>query len=271
MPILTRRKSLPICASVERRPLWPAVPPPVFTFTLNGARSSSSWKTVTSPASFLKKSIAARTERPLSFMKVAGFSSRMRCPPIRPCWAQPEKLFLGGSKLCTSAMASTAMKPTLWRCIAYCAPGLPRPTQICTGANSPQSSSWTEAGWPGTSTGGLPNKEPSQRNKDLSFARLFAGFFAFLADQRHVGGNRRLGFGSGVRGFELDARGGDDGRNREVAVGDRALRALGQGDLADVQRIADVHAGEADHDLFRDLGRIADQLKVVADLVAHAA
>ena len=46
MPIRTRRKSGPRLASIERRPLWPAVPPPVFTLTLNGSRSSSSWKAV---------------------------------------------------------------------------------------------------------------------------------------------------------------------------------------------------------------------------------
>ncbi|RZM36455.1 MAG: aminoacyl-tRNA hydrolase [Sphingomonas sp.] len=32
----------------------------------------------------------------------------------------------------TSAIESTAMNPTLCRCIAYCAPGLPSPAQICT-------------------------------------------------------------------------------------------------------------------------------------------
>ena len=40
-------------ASIERRPLWPAVPPPCFTFTLNGARSSSSWNTVSASRSSL--------------------------------------------------------------------------------------------------------------------------------------------------------------------------------------------------------------------------
>jgi hypothetical protein len=41
--------------------------------------------------------------------------------------------------------------------------------------------------------------------------------------------------------------------------------------VADVQRIADVHAGQADPDLFRNLGRVADQLELVADRVEHAA
>ena len=30
---------------IERKPLWPALPPPVFTLSLPGARSSSSWTT----------------------------------------------------------------------------------------------------------------------------------------------------------------------------------------------------------------------------------
>ena len=47
--------------------------------------------------------------------------------------------------------------------------------------------------------------------------------------------------------------------------------ALGQGDLADVERIADVEAGEADLDLLGNLGRVADQLELVADRVEHAA
>jgi hypothetical protein len=73
---------------------------------------------VTSPVSFLKKSMAARTARPLSFMKVAGLSSRIRRPPIRPCWVQPEKAFFGDSKPWVAAIASAAMKPTLCRCMA---------------------------------------------------------------------------------------------------------------------------------------------------------
>ena len=46
----------------------------------------------------------------------------------------------------------------------------------------------------------------------------------------------------------------------EVAVGDRRPHALGQGDVADVDRIADLAAGEVDHDLARDRVGRADQL-----------
>ncbi len=44
MPRRTRRKSRePRCSAIERRPLWPATPPPVLIRTLPAARSSSSW------------------------------------------------------------------------------------------------------------------------------------------------------------------------------------------------------------------------------------
>ena len=54
MPMRTRAYSLPMCAVIERRPLWPALPPPVLTLSLPGARSSSSWKTKMSPSSILR-------------------------------------------------------------------------------------------------------------------------------------------------------------------------------------------------------------------------
>ena len=47
--------------------------------------------------------------------------------------------------------------------------------------------------------------------------------------------------------------------------------ALGQLDLADVDRIADLEAVERDVDLVRDVGRVADQLELVLDDVEHAA
>src|SRR5882672_184689 len=42
IPIRTRRYSLPICEEIERRPLWPAMPPPTLTRTLPAGNSSSS-------------------------------------------------------------------------------------------------------------------------------------------------------------------------------------------------------------------------------------
>ena len=66
-------------------------------------------------------------------------------------------------------------------------------------------------------------------------------------------------------------RRGDDRGDGEVAVGDRGLGAVGQGHLADVDRIADIEAGDVDLDLVGDLVRVADQLELVADDVEHAA
>ena len=46
---------------------------------------------------------------------------------------------------------------------------------------------------------------------------------------------------------------------------------LGRVDRRDVDRIADLEPGQVDLDLVGDLGRVADQLEVVADDVEHAA
>lgn len=56
----------------------------------------------------------------------------------------------------------------------------------------------------------------------------------------------------------LERRRSDDGGNREVAIADRAFDTLGQGDAADVDRIADVEAGDVDADFVGDLVRFAD-------------
>ena len=52
---------------------------------------------------------------------------------------------------------------------------------------------------------------------------------------------------------------------------DRRLDALGQLDLADVDRIADFQPVEVDVELARDVGRVADQLDFVLDDVENAA
>src|SRR5687768_10495656 len=122
--------------------------------------------------------------------------------------------------------------------MAYWAPGLPRPTQICTGANSPQSATASaDEGWPGTSTGFEPNREPSQEKSDsVALATLFfAALGRFLADQRHLARRRLFAFDRGrgrVGRLRLDAGRRDDGGDGEVLVGDRRGRALGQLHLA---------------------------------------
>src|SRR4051812_22466323 len=97
----------------------------------------------------------------------------------------------------------------------------------------------------------------------------------FVAGRSLGGGNlvgdRSLRFDGGVLGFHHRAGRRHDGGDGEVAVGDRALDAPGQLHRRDVQGIADVETGQADLDLVRYLGRVADQLELVADGVQDAA
>ncbi|PAV70023.1 hypothetical protein WR25_03217 [Diploscapter pachys] len=94
-----------------------------------------------------------------------------------------------------------------------------------------------------------------------------------------LGVRLRGGFGSlglGDLGLERLVLGGRDGRrhdrrDREVAVFDRRRRALGQLDVADVDRIADLAALQRNRDLAGDVGGVDDQLDLVAGDVEHAA
>ena len=55
-------------ASIERKPLCPALPPPRFTRIFPGMRSSSSWNAVICSGSSLKNAAAACTDSPDAFM-----------------------------------------------------------------------------------------------------------------------------------------------------------------------------------------------------------
>src|SRR3546814_10186462 len=57
----------------------------------------------------------------------------------------------------------------------------------------------------------------------------------------------------------LERRRGDDRRDGEVAVGDRAFHALRQGDVADVDRFADVETGDVDRDVVGNLVRFRSE------------
>src|SRR6185369_14210349 len=61
-------------------------------------------------------------------MKVPGFSRTTFSPPSLPSQHQPWNRLRQVGKSCVAAIESSAMKPTLCRLSAYCAPGLPRPT-----------------------------------------------------------------------------------------------------------------------------------------------
>ena len=81
----TRTKSS-VCrwALIDRRPLWPARPPPTFTFSRPSGRSSSSC-TITSRcrSSMPKRRTSGATDSPDSFMKVCGSASATRRPSMR--------------------------------------------------------------------------------------------------------------------------------------------------------------------------------------------
>src|SRR4026207_126562 len=70
-------------------------------------------------------------------MKVCGLN-RSTSPPSLPSEAWREKGWRQAGESCAAAIASTAMKPTLWRLSAYCAPGLPRPTKSFIASSSSQ-------------------------------------------------------------------------------------------------------------------------------------
>ena len=153
MPMRTRRKSLPICASIERRPLCPAVPPPIFTLTLNGARSSSSWKTVSVVESELVEAHRLADRAAAVVHEGRGLEQQdARRRRSGPAAIQPWKAFFGGSKPCTSAIASTAMKPTLCRCMRILRAGIAEADPELHGA-IPPIGRLGASGWPGTSTG----------------------------------------------------------------------------------------------------------------------
>src|SRR3546814_11990935 len=69
----------------------------------------------------------------------------------------------------------------------------------------------------------------------------------------------------------LERRRCDDRCDGEIAVGDRAFHALRQGDVADVDRIADVETGDVDRDVVGNLFRFADPSQLVAHAVQTAA
>jgi len=85
-------------------------------------------KEITSADASLKKRTASPTDCPERFMKVCGFISSALAPPSRPSATSARNFDRQGPKPCSPAIRSTAMKPMLCRCRAYCPPGLPSPT-----------------------------------------------------------------------------------------------------------------------------------------------
>ncbi len=90
---------------------------------------------------------------------------------------------------------------------------------------------------------------------------------SLLGDRRDFGWK-----GSSLR-FLLDrcGSGGGDGGDGEVPLGNRRLGAFGQFHLGDVDRLADVKAGQVDDDLLGDIVGRAKELDLVADDIENAA
>ena len=123
-----RRRSkswVPRSRAMERRPLWPASPPPRRACRRPSSRSTSSWTTSTDSGGTLKNRAAAAIDRPDSFMYVSGFSRARRAESSRISASWPEN-FDRQEPPCRRASSSTTIHPTLWRVRAYSRPGLPR-------------------------------------------------------------------------------------------------------------------------------------------------
>ena len=98
-----------------RRPLWPAAPPPRFTRTLPGTRSSSSWNAVIA-------SVRQLVEGGRLLHRLAGgvhvgqrFQSQDFSPATLPSAVTPLNRRRHGEKPWRMAITSSAMKPILWR------------------------------------------------------------------------------------------------------------------------------------------------------------
>ena len=128
MPRRSRQKSgPPSCAAMSRKPLWPAVPPPNFSFASPGWRSSSSCD----DEDLVRRDgeEPRRPRRPRGrtgscrsrASAAAGRPRRARCG--RGTW--PRRRSVAPSR---EASASANQKPALWRVASCSRPGLPRPT-----------------------------------------------------------------------------------------------------------------------------------------------
>ena len=148
-------------------------------------------------------------------------------------------------------MASTAMKPTLCRLKAYCPRIaeadkelhlfiLTEGTEGCKKAKETTSSSSSPSPSP------CPSRQQPRPERQLPRRQA----------RRQRRRQRRPGFLGGAS---------DDGRHGEVALGGGRLDALGQGDGRDMNRVADLEAGQVDLEMLGDgVGRAAHR-----DLVAH--
>ena len=121
------------CGLIERSPLWPARPPPTFTATPPGGRSSSSCTMTSCVGSSIAVAAHERARRPRPRVVHVRQRERERapaCPPMRASSTSARSLPFERLSFAPwrAASSSTTSAPTLWRVPAYSSPGLPSPT-----------------------------------------------------------------------------------------------------------------------------------------------
>ena len=237
---------------MERRPLWPARPPPVLH--LEPAR--------------LQVELVVHHHEPAGIVHAVATDQRQRRPArTRSCrwWGRPAPR---GARRCgprppgplvresarrrppwRRASTSTTSAPTLWRVPSYCSPGLPRPTTsrshgVPVRSLPPRPRPIMERTGPGVS----PRRRRNRRRRPrrfLALAGLALGALFALTQ-----------FGDGGTG-EL---GGDDGL---LGVGD-GLAALRQHQVLDQDGVVEGHVGDVDLDGVRDAVRAHPDLQHVS-------
>src|SRR5271165_3539472 len=195
--------------------------------------------TTSAPASSLWKRKASPTLRPDSFMKVCGASSMTRFEAIAPSEARPEKRARNGPMRCAAAIASSAMKPILWRLRRWRWPGLPSPAM--TSMRGPRSIAPRAA----------PAAKPLPEGRERFSALLLGG----LGRGGLRGGGRS---GGGPLGGCCCALGGSGGALRRRDGLDVGSRRGGGGGRASRGRLFD-HDGRRNDGHDREIARRADR------------
>src|SRR6476661_7159406 len=167
-------------------------------------------------------------------------------------------------------MASTAMKPTLWRLRAYFSPGFPSPTKSsmtnrpCIASLLRRRSSSTR-GRRGTSSRSSSSTWRRSSARSAFGARSHASFRGGSGS----GSSSGSGLGGGLHFFGV-ARRRHDGDQRQINARNR-LHAFREFDVAQMLRIVDLELGDVDLDVIRNLLRLDHDVDRMGDHVHGAA
>src|SRR5947207_12629263 len=166
-------------------------------------------------------------------------------------------------------MASTAMKPTLWRLRAYFSPGFPSPTKSSM-TNRPciasllrrrsSSSSTRSRRGAGSRSGACGRSRTRDRGSAWSTfdARNHTRFRGGSGSRSSDSG----GLGGGLHFFGV-ARRRHDGDQGQVNARNR-LHAFGEFDVAQMLRIVDLELGDVDLDVIWNLFRLDHDVDLVS-------